>query len=749
LNMKRFEIFMCGMLIMISSLHAQIPTLGGRITDIKNVPLQGAYVIHQSSEHHAHTNEAGYFVLPGVKAGDTLQITHIGFDAQQVIIANIQEPLDLTLKEIPFELGEIVVSRSIDALNIVSRIDIELNPVNSSQEILRKVPGLFIGQHAGGGKAEQLFLRGFDIDHGTDVSITIDGMPVNMVSHAHGQGYADLHWLIPETIDKLDFGKGPYNAEEGNFATAGYVNFKTKDRLDQSSITLQGGSFGQLRTVGMFNVLDEKDQNAYIAAEYLYTDGPFESSQYFNRLNLMGKYNLQLKRGGDVFVSASHFSSTWDASGQIPERAVRSGQISRFGALDDTEGGSTSRTNFALNHTKVISDELFIKNKAYLSNYDFELFSNFTFFLRDSVNRDQIRQREDRRIFGLESVLNYNTLMTSGEFNLEIGVGLRNDQINDVGLSYTKNRDSTLTYIQRGDITESNYYAFVNPEFEFGSLTINPGVRLDYFQYLYQNALTPAYDPQNESKVFVSPKLNFIYNFSDNLQAYVKSGIGFHSNDTRLVIERPNNEEIIPLALGNDVGFTWKPFPRIIINGALWHLFLEQEFVYVGDEGVVEASGRTRRYGFDFGMRYQLNDWLYFNGDLNIAKPRSIDEPAGERFIPLAPSRTVLAGLSVQKAKLSGAINVRYLGDRPANEDQSSIAFGYTVVDLNATYDLGSFTFGVMVENVFDVDWNETQFDTESRIRLPNGNLEAEPVSEIHFTPGTPISIRGSMTYKF
>ncbi|MFT4834203.1 MAG: hypothetical protein ACI8WP_000962, partial [Flavobacteriaceae bacterium] len=448
-------------------------------------------------------------------------------------------------------------------------------------------------------------------------------------------------------------------------------------------------------------------------------------------------------------VSASHFSSTWDASGQIPERAVRSGQISRFGALDDTEGGSTSRTNFALNHTKVISDELFIKNKAYLSNYDFELFSNFTFFLRDSVNRDQIRQREDRRIFGLESVLNYNTLMTSGEFNLEIGVGLRNDQINDVGLSYTKNRDSTLTYIQRGDITESNYYAFVNPEFEFGSLTINPGVRLDYFQYLYQNALTPAYDPQNESKVFVSPKLNFIYNFSDNLQAYVKSGIGFHSNDTRLVIERPNNEEIIPLALGNDVGFTWKPFPRIIINGALWHLFLEQEFVYVGDEGVVEASGRTRRYGFDFGMRYQLNDWLYFNGDLNIAKPRSIDEPAGERFIPLAPSRTVLAGLSVQKAKLSGAINVRYLGDRPANEDQSSIAFGYTVVDLNATYDLGSFTFGVMVENVFDVDWNETQFDTESRIRLPNGNLEAEPVSEIHFTPGTPISIRGSMTYKF
>ncbi|MFT6856372.1 MAG: outer membrane receptor for Fe3+-dicitrate [Cyclobacteriaceae bacterium] len=747
--MKRFEIFMCGMLIMISSLHAQIPTLGGRITDIKNVPLQGAYVIHQSSEHHAHTNVSGYFVLPGVKAGDTLQITHIGFDAQQVIIANIQEPLDLTLKEIPFELGEIVVSRSIDALNIVSRIDIELNPVNSSQEILRKVPGLFIGQHAGGGKAEQLFLRGFDIDHGTDVSITIDGMPVNMVSHAHGQGYADLHWLIPETIDKLDFGKGPYNAEEGNFATAGYVNFKTKDRLDQSSITLQGGSFGQLRTVGMFNVLDEKDQNAYIAAEYLYTDGPFESSQYFNRLNLMGKYNLQLKRGGDVSVSASHFSSTWDASGQIPERAVRSGQISRFGALDDTEGGSTSRTNFALNHTKVISDELFIKNKAYLSNYDFELFSNFTFFLRDSVNRDQIRQREDRRIFGLESVLNYNTLMTSGEFNLEIGVGLRNDQINDVGLSYTKNRDSTLTYIQRGDITESNYYAFVNPEFEFGSLTINPGVRLDYFQYLYQNALTPAYDPQNESKVFVSPKLNFIYNFSDNLQAYVKSGIGFHSNDTRLVIERPNNEEIIPLALGNDVGFTWKPFPRIIINGALWHLFLEQEFVYVGDEGVVEASGRTRRYGFDFGMRYQLNDWLYFNGDLNIAKPRSIDEPAGERFIPLAPSRTVLAGLSVQKAKLSGAINVRYLGDRPANEDQSSIAFGYTVVDLNATYDLGSFTFGVMVENVFDVDWNETQFDTESRIRLPNGNLEAEPVSEIHFTPGTPISIRGSMTYKF
>ena len=198
----------------------------------------------------------------------------------------------IVLEDDIFRLNEIVIQPKLSAMNMISKIDLQTTPVNSSQEILSKVPGLFIGQHAGGGKAEQLFLRGFDIDHGTDIAISVDGMPVNMVSHAHGQGYADLHFLIPETVDKIDFGKGPYYSNKGDFATAGYVGFQTKDKLEKSSIGLEIGQFNTLRTVGLFNLLgNKKTQSAYIATEYILTDGPFDSPQNFNRMNLFGEYS--------------------------------------------------------------------------------------------------------------------------------------------------------------------------------------------------------------------------------------------------------------------------------------------------------------------------------------------------------------------------------------------------------------------------------------------------------------------------
>ncbi|WP_373398439.1 TonB-dependent receptor [Algoriphagus halophilus] len=723
--------------------------LKGRVLDRASSPIIGAYIIHISSEHHAHTNESGYFVLPGVKDGDSLQVSHIGYEPQIIVVSNLSREVTVRMDETAIELGEVVFSQEVNPVNTLSRIDLKTNPVNTSQDILRKVPGLFIGQHAGGGKAEQIFLRGFDIDHGTDINITVDGMPVNMVSHAHGQGYSDLHFLIPETVERVDFDKGPYNADKGNFATAGYVNFQTKRGLDKSSVSVQGGSFNSVRTVGLFNLINDKKNNAYVAAEYLASDGPFESSQNFNRLNLMGRYGLTLEDGSDISLIASHFTSKWDASGQIPVRAVQSGQITNFGALDDTEGGYTSRTNIALNHTKLINDRLFIKNNAYYSTYDFELFSNFTFFLEDSVNGDQIRQRENRAIFGAESQLTYSNTFNGGEYALQVGVGLRNDDIRDNELAGTKNRDSVRFVTQRGDITESNYYSYVNFDLYLKKLRINPGVRVDYFNYLYQDDLTPEYDPQSLSAAVVSPKLNFIYTVNEDVQVFLKSGIGFHSNDTRLVLERPNNESILPRAFGADLGGNFKLWPRLIVNGALWYLRLEQEFVYVGDAGIVEASGRTARRGIDLGLRWQANKWIYLDGDFTYSYARSIDDPEGNNFIPLAPRITTTGGLSFEKDGFAGALRARYLQDRPANEDNSVVAEGYTVLDMNASYTFNAITFGFFIENLLNTDWKETQFDTESRIRLANGNLEPSPVSEIHFTPGTPFNFRGFVKFTF
>ena len=737
------------------SLQAQI--LQGRVVSEQNKTLKDAYIVHMASDHHAHTTDFGIFILPGVQPGDTIQVSHVGYETQVLVVDNLEEKIKITLAETPLELGAIVVSREINPLNLISKLDLQTAPVNSSQEVLRKVPGLFIGQHAGGGKAEQIFLRGFDIDHGTDVNITVDGLPVNMVSHAHGQGYSDLHWLIPETIERIDFNKGPYNADKGNFTTAGYVNFQTKRRLEENSVLVQGGRFNTLRSVAMLKLIDKESDNLYLATEYLGTDGPFEASQNFNRVNLMAKYTGSSERGGDISIMTSFFDSDWDASGQIPQRAIESGQITRFGALDATEGGSTGRTNIAVDHSKRVSDKVFLKSSAYYSLYDFELFSNFTFFLEDTVNGDQIRQRETRDIFGVESVLNFAENLDRTDLNLQFGAGLRLDNVRDNELSRTRNRTETLDTLQLGDVHERNAYAFVNLDLEFGSLIINPSVRFDAFSWTYQDQLTPAYDPQSATKAVVSPKLNIIYNFNPNLQAYFKSGIGFHSNDARVVlgIDEDGNQlpaltdDILPIAVGMDLGGTWKPFPRLVFNAALWYLYLQQEFVYVGDAGIVEPSGETVRLGVDLGIRYQINDWLYLNGDWNYSRARAINEASGEDFIPLAPVTTAMGGLNVQNGPFNGSLSVRYLDDRPANEDESLVADGYTVFDLNANYRVGPFTFGMWIENLFDTDWIETQFDTESRIRDANGVLEAAPVSEIHFTPGTPFAYRMSLQYNF
>ncbi|MCK8479513.1 TonB-dependent receptor [Psychroserpens algicola] len=728
-----------------NSTHAQ--QLKGFVFNEINQPLEAAYVYNLNSKSHAHTSENGVFVLEQSKPGDSIKIGLLGYENKVMIVeeSSFQTTLNIILEGKTFQLEEMVITEELNALSTITRLDLTTSPVNSSQEVLRKVPGLIIGQHAGGGKAEQLFLRGFDVDHGTDVSISVDGMPVNMVSHAHGQGYSDLHFLIPETVNKIDFGKGPYYAQEGDFNTAGYVDFSTRDYLKESQISMSVGDFNSFRTLGLFNVLENtKRQNAYIAAEYISTDGPFESPQNFNRLNLFGKYVMFSPENDKLSLTASHFTSRWDASGQIPQREVDNGNITRFGAIDDTEGGETERTNVNVEYSKHISNATTLKSNAFYSHYAFELYSNFTFFLEDPINGDQIKQKEDRQIFGVNTAITHNTFLGQTELTLTSGLGFRHDIIDDVELSRTLNRQTTLEQIQLGDINQTNIDAFINANFEFGKLSIAPALRLDYFKFLYNDKLQNEYTLQSETKAIVSPKLNIFYDAEENLQLFLKSGIGFHSNDARVVVNNLG-EDILPRAYGLDIGNIWKPTKNMVVHTALWYLFLEQEFVYVGDAGIVEPSGKTERYGLDLGLRYQFNDWLYFDNDITLTKARSLESPDGEDYIPLAPDLTLSGGLSVNDINgFSGGIRYRYIDDRPANEDNSIVAEGYFITDFNANYTFNNITLGVIVENIFDVEWNETQFATESRLQN-----EMQSVEEIHFTPGTPFFIKGSISYKF
>lgn len=714
-----------------------------RLVNPSNQAVEGALVVHSSSGKHTHTNERGEFVLENLLEGDTLFISHLGYKKKTYRYkGSAQTPI--VLEEQVFSLNEVVISPESDALQLLVDINTEQNPVNSSQEILRQVPGLFIGQHAGGGKAEQIFLRGFDIDHGTDIAISVDGIPVNMVSHAHGQGYADLHFLIPETIQRIGFGKGSYLAEKGNFATAGHVGFETKEHLSNNLLKVEIGQFDTQRAVALLNLLQTERHNAYFATEQMRTDGPFESPQHFKRRNWMGKYKGMLKGGQSLEFLVTHFNSEWDASGQIPQRAVDDGTITRFGAIDDTEGGNTSRTNLSLRHSKALANTGEFTTQAYWVNYNFTLFSNFTFFLTNPLAGDQIKQTESRGIVGLSTKYNQGYMLGRLEGNWEIGTEMREDAVNDNELSRTANRKETLQQMAFGDVNESNSAIFLSQTLHGKNWHLNTGIRYDFFRFAYTNKLLSSYEVLAMQKCILSPKISFFFTPSPTFQAYTKAGKGFHSNDTRLVIAE-RGREVLPAAYTGDAGLIWKPRPEIMLNVAYWYLFLEQEFVYVGDEGIVEPSGRSRRHGVELSTRSQLLPWLFWNLDANYTFARAIDEPSGFQLIPLAPIFTLMSTFTVSLPRgLHGSAQIRHLADRSANEDNSLVATGYTVVDMNLSYPIKNLVFGIQVQNVLNTEWNETQFATESRL-FNEGN----PVEEIHFTPGTPFFAKAGLTYTF
>ena len=346
------------------------------------------------------------------------------------------------------QLHEVTVGARLRHLNEAVRLDLKAAPVQSSQQVLRVVPGLFIAQHAGGGKAEQMFLRGFDLDHGTDINIAVDGMPVNMLSHAHGQGYADLHFLMPELIDMVDFDKGPYDVARGDLATAGYVEFRTKDRVPTEA-GVEIGMHNYQRYRATASLLDNDMQSLYAAASFLTDDGFFDAGQNFKRFNAMGKYT-HWSANSKFSIIASHFNSTWNASGQIPERAVNEGLIGWFGSLDPSEGGSTSRTSVQAIHHLHLDNGASFNTTMWASYYTFNLFSNFTFYLNDPEHGDEIRQHERRWLSGANTDYTLPFNVRSNTWKLSAGAGFRYDAVRDLGLYRKAQRHRHLLLRRRG-----------------------------------------------------------------------------------------------------------------------------------------------------------------------------------------------------------------------------------------------------------------------------------------------------------
>ena len=744
------SLFICTLSLTVFSQKGNIE---GLIIDADSrTPLNGA-TINLAGNKGDNSDMFGKFSIPAINPGSyEVIVSHIGYKTEIIPVEvkpNLLSSINVNLRKSNLDLSEVRVnSKKSSGLTTIGAVDIRLRPVNTSQDVLRIVPGLFIAQHAGGGKAEQIFLRGFDIDHGTDIAITVDGMPVNMISHAHGQGYADLHFLIPETVEKVGFDKGPYFTGKGNLATSAYVDFSTKDFIDNNIIKLEAGQFNTQRVMGMlklFNKTTEKNrQQFYIASEYSSTDGYFESPQDFHRFNLMGKYNAWLGNQSQLTITASTFDSKWFASGQVPDRAVQAGIINRFGAIDDTEGGNTSRTNLSVKFNKQWKSNWKTTDQLYFSRYKFNLYSNFTFFLEDAIYGDMIQQQETRNIFGYTTTAAKSYLIGNKKASSEFGAGFRYDDVMDIELAKA-NRTTFFNSIQKGDVKELNSFLYVNQDVELSDkFSLNTGLRYDHFIFKYKDELAGATDFSKQKKGTVSPKLNISYSPNQKVKLYLNNGIGFHSNDTRVILDN-GADDILPKVFGTDLGIIFKPNKNLILKTALWHLYSEQEFVYVGDAGVVEPSGKSRRMGIDVSARYQFNKWLFGDFDVNLTKARAIGEAKGEDFIPLAPAFTSIGGLTAKtKDGFGGTVRYRFIDSRPANETNSVRAEGYMLLDMVAAYRVKKFEFTLSLENILNKEWREAQFDTESRLQF-----EPNPVSEIHYTPGSPRFFKAGDSFIF
>ncbi len=623
-----------------------------------------------------------------------------------------------------------------------------LQPQGRPAQVLRLIPGMITVEHSGGaGKADQYFLRGFDADHGTDVALFADGMPVNLRTHAHGQGYADLNFIIPETIEGVDVHKGAYDARFGDFATAGAVIFKTRQAVREGVVQMVGGQFDTQRYLLMFSPT-KGDVRTLFAAEGYYTNGPFQNDNRYFRSNVMGKATMNPTSRSELSLTGTFHKSQWNASGEIPLRAVSDGTLDRFGAIDPSEGGTTTRVTSRLNYHYDTTTGGQLYANAYAQYYRLDLFTNFTFFLNNPVNGDGIQQSDRRVMYGGElgyrqagKLLDVDTIATAG-------VQSRVDDIHARLGTQTK-RVPTGVSID-SDVLEASYAPFAKLEFQPAPwLRFAGGVRGETFTFDVRNRCeTCAEQPTGRTTSgLVLPKVNLILGPWFKTEFFTNYGEGYHSNDARSAL----GGQASPLARARtyEVGARSKPWgpEGLELTATLWAVDLKSELVFVGDEGTTEARGATRRRGVEVAARGQVWGPLYVNGSVTMTRARFENGDA----IPLAPEMTAYGAAILRWPQgLTTQLQATYMGVRPLTEDRSIKSPSWVDVDLSMRYQLpvtlerGRLEAFMFIQNLLDTKWEQATFAFESRLRN-----EPAGVTDIHFVPGNPRMFMGGVAWYF
>ncbi len=610
--------------------------------------------------------------------------------------------------------------------------DFQLRPIASVQDILRVTPGLVTVQHSGGGKANQYFLRGFDADHGTDLALSVDGVPINMPSHAHGQGFADTNFIIPEAVERVEITKGPYFANQSDFATAGAVNLVTRNAFEHSSVGVAlDGSPGHGAPGYRALLIASPKWNvatATFAADVSRQNGPFDDPENWDKYRLFAKVTFAPTPASSVSVGEMSYGSNWHGSGQIPARAVEQGLITRYGSIDPDEGGDTMRHQIYGLYVLRPSAKSEISALGYVGTYSFDLFSNFTLYLRDPTNGDEIEQQDRRTFYGAKVSYRIVYELAGVRFDTTIGGDVRSDDIHEL-LWDTANRVQ-LAAVRDDSTRETLMGAYASEEITpVHWARLVAGIRADNLAFSVDNNLPGSKDPENPHSGVggaqqLSPKASAILSplrrHDAQLDVYLDWGNGFHSNDVRGVFTTP---PVTPLAraVGEEVGARARLLDRLDLAAALWKLDLDSETTWNGDQGTTSVGPATSRYGLELEGRYEFFPWLAIDGAVTMSHSQFSADHGNGNGLALAPKQTWSGGVSARHdvGPGIGRAGLRFygIGDRPASDDGVIVAPGFTQVDLHVGYRMRRWDLALDIENLLDGGYRSAQFDTISRLR--------------------------------
>jgi hypothetical protein len=669
-----------------------------------------------------------------------------------------------TTRTAPTRLDPVVVQGRDDSLvnvaetasqGTVGAEQLEDRPVFRPGEILETVPGLIVTQHSGEGKANQFFLRGFNLDHGTDFATSIDGVPVNLPSHGHGQGYTDLNFLIPELVQRIDYRKGPYYAEQGDFSSAGAANLEYFRTLPRKIALFEGGMFDYYRVLGAGSQPIGPGE-ALGALELLHDDGPWKEPNHFKKVNGVLRYSL-----GDDAMGASvtglAYAGKWNATDQIAKRAVADPGFGRFDTLDDSDGGNSQK--YMLYGEWHRSDEGSATRAVLYGFYqNLDLYSNFTYQLSSPLG-DQFKQFDQRWVGGGSARQTWFGDLLGFEMENAAGLQLRSDSIQN-GLQQTVDRHVTDKpdwdgniipgTTRKDDIWELSLAPYLENRTQWcEKLRSTTGARLDYYHFDVD-----AFDgvgSGNDDAVRVSPKGSLVLGPWKETEFYLSGGMGFHSNDARGVTAPIDPADALVRTYGAEVGVRSAYLKGLNSTIAFWWLDIDSELLFVGDAGTTEASRPSRRYGVEIANYYSPTEWLTFDADTSISHARfRDDDPAGDH-IPGSIESVVAAGVTVHDLRgFTGELRLRYFGPRALVEDDSVRADDVILLSARLAYQLTEhFSINVEIFNLLNRDDDDIEYYYPSRLPGEPAGPDEGGYNDVHFHPVSSVSVRAGLTARF